>query len=393
MCCKKLKTQNAIESVRKDDTYTLSWKETAEVLLDNLFGYDNDINETENQMELRNRMYKATVDMHDTENEYTIQELAQVINKMKNGKAPGWDAIEVVVVKRAWTLIQNMFKNVFNGCLKFGVFPNEWKKACVVTLLKSKDKDSAEPSSYKPVCLLPVLGKLMEGLLLLRIRDKIELQGSDNQFGFRRGICTDDAISKFMKQVNTVDEKYTMGIILDITGTFNHLWWPDIIEELKLMKCSIPIVMLLQDYLRQRNIVFRTENGEIEREINKGCPQGSLLGPLLWILVFNGLIIALENAGFKIIVYANDGVILVTGNTRMELQNKGQIAINIAKAWCDEHKMSLSTTKTVLMLLKGNLDKERPPTIKLETKNKKMVKEMKYLGIILSGGITKLKID
>lgn len=86
-----------------------------------------------------------------------------------------------------------------------------------------------------------------------------------------------------------MDDKYILEIFLDISNAFNNLWWPAIIEASKKMKCSRPLVSILQNYLKKRTVVFRTEGGSIERDVNKGCPQGSLLGPLLWNLVFHDL--------------------------------------------------------------------------------------------------------
>lgn len=120
---------------------TTSWQETAEILLNSLFSYDDIDDDTVDQEKLRDKMSIEDPNLSDTEIPFTAQEIAKVIRKMKNGKSPGWDAIEVVIIKRAWSLIQNIFLKLFNGCLEQRIFPNEWKKACVITLLKSSKKD------------------------------------------------------------------------------------------------------------------------------------------------------------------------------------------------------------------------------------------------------------
>ena len=98
-------------------------------------------------------------------------------------------------------------------------------------------------------------------------------------------------------------------------------------------------------------------------------------------------------SGFeKIVVYANDGAIVLHGNTRNTIQERGQNAINVVAKWCEEHKMKLSQSKTVMMLLRGKLNLGRPPIIYLESKPVKMVSEMCYLGITLETGVVGPKI-
>ena len=120
-------------------------------------------------------------------------------------------------------------------------------------------------------------------------------------------------------------------IFLHISGAFNNPWWPDIIYKMKEIGCSGAIINLVRDY--QRLVTFRTETGEVIKEINKGCPQGSLLGAILWNLVFDGLLLEVEKAGYKIVAYADDGPIMIEGKSRRELQEKGQAVMNLVDDW------------------------------------------------------------
>lgn len=164
----------------------------------------------------------------------------------------GWDRVEVEVVKRAWVLNPKVFVDLYNGCWRFEVSPNEWKKASVVTLAKSEDKDKSDPTSYRPICLLPILGKVLEGVILRRIKSKCEPQILKSQYGFMVKKSTEDALHKFMEIQKSQEGKYGLGIFLDISNAFNNLWWPAIIKALKKMKCSRQIVKMIADYLRKR---------------------------------------------------------------------------------------------------------------------------------------------
>ena len=88
---------------------------------------------------------------------------------MKNGKARGPDVIEVEVLKTACTQITDQITRLFNSCLELGVFPKAWKEGSLRVLLKGEDKDVTDPKSYRPLCLLSVIGKLSEKHLKKRL--------------------------------------------------------------------------------------------------------------------------------------------------------------------------------------------------------------------------------
>lgn len=258
--------------------------------------------------------------------------------------------------------------------------------------MKAKNKDKTEISSYRPICLFPTLGKIPEGLILSRIKRRVDDTLTCAQFGFRPGMSTENAIIKLRSVVNEQDKKYSLGIFLDIKGAFNNLWWPDIIDSLRKIETPNEIITLIQDYLENRIAMIELEAGRVERKVDKGCPQGSLLGPVLWNLVFNNMLVTIQRAGFIVIAYADDGVIIISGDTRKTLEELGQKIVNIIDNWCKKHKMTLSKSKTVMMILKGKLDSGRPPTIYLQGSTIKNVEKFTYLGITFESGILGLKI-
>lgn len=391
LACQRLRTHTVLSSIQCNTGPTTHWKDAADALLDSFFPNDETDEDDFEHTLLRNEMYEPGKEERE-EPLFTALEITAILRKMKTNKAPGWDSIEVLVVKKAFKHMESELVSLFNGCLNIGIIPNEWKRSCIVTLLKSPDKDPMRPNSYRPICLLPVLGKVLEGLILNRIQPRIEANLFDSQYGFRNGRSTEDALQKLLGNIEKSKSKYVMGIFLDIKGAFNNLWWPDIIHSLKEAGCSNKIIALIQDYLRNRTVIIRNKTGQVIREVNKGCPQGSLVGPSMWNIVFDGLLRKLEETGYVVAAYADDGAILVEGNTRKILQERGQTAINIVDNWCTAHKMELSTDKTVMMMLKGALDMVRPPKVLLKGKQVKMVQEFQYLGITLASGITGVKI-
>jgi len=123
-------------------------------------------------------------------------ELKFAASQLRNKIAPGVDGIPNEVVKLIVALYPSILLSVYNSCLSEGIFPSRWKIARLV-LLRKGDKPLSEPSSYRPLCLLDCLGKLLEKILDIRLRCHLEDTGGldDMQFGFRNGRSTTDALN------------------------------------------------------------------------------------------------------------------------------------------------------------------------------------------------------
>jgi len=108
---------------------------------------------------------------------------------MPNNKAPGPDEVPNEVIRHTIRLAPTPVLRVFDKCLKSGVFPASWKKALLVLLRKDLDKPVTEPTSFRHLCMLDGLGKVLERIILKRLNAAVEAHGglSDNQFGFTKG--------------------------------------------------------------------------------------------------------------------------------------------------------------------------------------------------------------
>lgn len=122
--------------------------------------------------------------------------------------------------------------------------------------------------------------------------------------------------------------------------------------------------------------------------MHKGCSQGSIIGPAFWNFCMDKLLIEMDKSFAKedaeTIAYADDLVVLIKRNSRADIERVGNEVIGKLKEWCELHKLRVSATKTTAMLMKGTLDKERMPRLKLEGKNIKYSTEVRYLGIIIN---------
>lgn len=121
--CDKLRTTAVMESFAMEAGHTIDWKDTAEGLLDHLFGYDDMIDEEDFHLELREQMMIRLTS--ENASMFTQFEIKKVIKKMKLNIAPGWDKLDLKIIREAFEVMAPLFEIMFNGCLTFGLFPNE----------------------------------------------------------------------------------------------------------------------------------------------------------------------------------------------------------------------------------------------------------------------------
>ncbi|XP_067140783.1 uncharacterized protein [Centruroides vittatus] len=181
------------------------------------------------------------------------------------------------------------------------------------------------------------------------------------------------------------NNKYVLGISLDITKAFDSAWWPLIKLQLRKIKCPRNIFQLIQDYLRNRAAVLQYGQHYVRKSVSKGCPQGSVCGPLLWNITFDCFL--REDFGQDhSTAYADDVMMLIGGRSRADLENKGNLLIQNVYNWGIEHKLHFNPIKTkgiVFNKPRGSNLYRRPPHLVMNGNVIKVEKTLKYLGVFI----------
>ena len=237
-----------------------------------------------------------------------------------------------------------------------------------------------------------MVSKLLERLMATRMMNLFihHEQASNRQYGIRPGRSTTDAIIILREKDEQMgDKKYVLAIALDTSGAFDNVWWPNVMHELKRRSCPDNLYRLTRSYFTDRTVQIISKIEVITKPVTKGCPQGSVLGPSFWNLIFDDLLEELRRHTTECepIAYADDIIILIAGNARTELQKVGQEAVTRVSNWCSRKKLAQSAEKTEMLLLKGKLDAERPSIIKIKEKTIRMRQTIKYLGVHLESGL------
>ncbi|GBO14609.1 putative RNA-directed DNA polymerase from transposon X-element, partial [Araneus ventricosus] len=146
--------------------------------------------------------------------------------KVTNKKTPGFDAIDYIVLKGVNNSFPEILHTFYNECYQLRCFPEPLKKGIIV-LFQKDGKETDKIKSYRPVTLLPTIGKVLEQIVLRRLNHTLKKKNllPHNQFGFREGRSTDDAIRQLIEKIQDAENKtlHTMVISLDIQGAFDHL--------------------------------------------------------------------------------------------------------------------------------------------------------------------------
>lgn len=246
MCSSKISTRNYTANIEIPNGFTRNWEETMEALLCELFGDGQESGED---------TAPVVCDATDDAAERTEDEVKAAIRTMKNKKTSGIDCIEVEMLKPVADIsFLAALTQLYNSCLRVGCFSEEWKEGNVRVLLKGTDKDLTKAKSYKPICLLSVVSKVLERLMKWKLGRQIRhpIHSSEKQFGYRRGLNTEEAIAEVRDIVRNTQESMVLALLFDITGAFDNLKWITILEQLNKRQCPRNLFLLVESYLTDR---------------------------------------------------------------------------------------------------------------------------------------------
>ncbi|XP_068140062.1 uncharacterized protein [Drosophila tropicalis] len=276
-----------------------------------------------------------------------------------------------------WVRLQpEKFADVFSKCLKECTFPEIWKKQNLV-LIPKPNKPLEDPSGYRPLCMLDVAAKILEKIISTRLEAAISQAGdlSTMQFGFRKAKSTLDALSTVVDIAEKAiggqrwkggGKKYCLISTLDVKNAFNTANWTKIIDALGRFQVPENLIFTIEDYFRNRVLNYDTRNGVLSYEIRGGVPQGSVLGPLLWNAMYDGILRINLPTECHIVGFADDVALVVVAKHLREAEEKTVVSRGAAKQWLSDAGLTLADHKTEAVLVSSRKTVE-VAKIELET--------------------------
>lgn len=323
----------------------------------------------------------------DRISEFTLDELRAASLRLKSGKAAGVDGIPPDVVKILVNVCPVDVLRVMNNHLKNGDFPREWKTARLVLLKKSGRPDS-EPSGYRPICLLNCVGKLMEQLLNFRLTTELDNLGglSHSQYGFRKGRSTTDAVIEVTRHCDRMraskKQKIVAMVTVDVKNAFNSASWQEIVNRLAKIGISWSLRRMIQSYLSDRWLEYNSLTGGDKFAVNSGVPQGSVLGPTLWNVLYEGVLRTVIPLNCRLVAYADDLAVLATAEKSSELTASMNRALRNVADTLDSLGLSLAPDKCEAVIFAGRRKIDKC-AFSVQGKHIETKKAIKYLGVWL----------
>ena len=284
-------------------------------------------------------------------------ELTKLIDKLPNKLSSGYDDISNKLLKEIFPDICDPLLNTFNDSLSQGIFPDAMKQADVVPLYKSGSHQLL--SNFRSISLLPTISKLLEKVMYDRIYNFLCQNDLlyKSQYGFRKKHSCEHAVTELLGEIckGLETNKHTISVFIDLSKAFDTINHSIFLQKLEHYGIRGTALNWFKSYLMNRTIRAKctassTGNTTYSKKfnMNTGCPQGSCLGPLIFLIFCNDLYLNLELCSG--ILFADDTTIYKSHSNIDYLKWCITNDLEILTDWFKANQLSVNSNKSVAML-------------------------------------------
>ena len=338
----------------------------------------------------KNNNYLKYLKKYETELSFkkvTDLEIELIISKLDKKKSTGFDHISNSLVRDLRTSIVRPLMICINKSLEEGTVPFDLKVAKITPLFKSGDRENV--TNYRPISLLPVFSKVLEKVVYEQTIEYFDPYITKCQFGFRRKHSTVHCIMNYLNNISAnCKNKYQISIFIDLRKAFDTVPHDKLLKKLEAYGVKNIALNWFKSYLtdRHQSTQIRKENSALDL-ISCGVPQGSILGPLLFLIFINDLPGISE---FMVSLFADDTTLQISGNNLNNLESKINTELVKIHNWFTDNLLSLHPKKTNFIVVKLR-NKSEDATINLQIDGTKLEqcgriyhkKAVKFLGMMV----------
>jgi hypothetical protein len=322
----------------------------------------------------------------------TKDEVVEGMKSLAVNSGVGEVGIESIIFSACADELGLVITNLFNLIISSGVYPDEWKCAHITPLYKGKgSKSSLE--NYRPISILPPISKLFESLISKQIYTHFESNKllHPSQFGFRQKMSCEIALNSLTEDWRgwLDDNKDVVSVFLDLSKAFDTVDHNILLKKLEYYSVNNTTLSLIKNYLTNRSIKINV-NGKLSnsKPLSIGVPQGSVLGPLLFIIFVNDMCYLDLNS--KVILFADDTTLSTFGTSPGDIITKIEEDLDVISNWLKHNRLIINLSKTQAMYIshlqkKSKAYKEELAKLTLNCNNTQIsfVNEVKILGIFV----------
>ena len=308
--------------------------------------------------------------------------LRELLNLNPN-KSTGIDNIQAKFLKDGAHEIKGVITHIINVSIVTNTVPDELKFAKVKPLFKKGSR--LDVGNYRPVSILCIVSKILERAVLVQLEKHLNENNLlyANQSGFRKSYSTDTCLISLMDHIRMEmsQGKYVGMVLLDLQKAFDTVDHDILCKKLEAM--GLDFTDWFKSYLGNRKqIVIANGVSSQPKTVKCGVPQGSILGPLLFLCYVNDMPISLT---CKLLLYADDSALIVSGSDPNVIADLLSNELKSCRQWLIDNKLSLHLGKTEAILFGTKRKLQRVDTfaVKCDDKIIKNVKSVKYLGVQL----------